>query len=143
MSSIVLASDIAPASGNEAFVKNGLRITPNPSRRFNRKEPVHVYFEVYHLTPDAEGNSSFSLEYTALVQKEKKSSAQKVFSLFGSGAKPATTLMIERQAAATTSIEYLALDLGKAGEGEFRLNIKIQDNHSAKQAEGFVDFTLF
>jgi hypothetical protein len=143
MSSIVLASDIAPASGSGSFVKNGLRITPNPSRRSKRKEPVHVYFEVYNLAPNAEGNSSFSIEYTALLQKEKKSGTQKLFSLFGSGDKPATTLVVERQAEAATSVEYLALDLGKAGEGDFRLSIKLTDRHSGKQTTGFIDFTLF
>ncbi|MGH7601523.1 MAG: GWxTD domain-containing protein, partial [bacterium] len=79
MSSIVLASAIEPASGNESFVKNGLRLSPNPSRRFDRNKPVYVYFEVYHLAPDAEGKSSFVIEYTALLRKEEKSGAKKFF----------------------------------------------------------------
>jgi tetratricopeptide (TPR) repeat protein len=143
MSSIVLASTIEPASGNEPFVKNGLRLAPNPSRRFDRKKPVYVYFEVYHLTPDAEGKSSFLIEYTTLLRKEEKSGAKKFFALFGGSAKPATTLVVERQADKPISVEYLALDLGETGKGEFRLSIKVTDRHSGKQKESFVDFALF
>jgi tetratricopeptide (TPR) repeat protein len=143
ISSLVLAAAIAPASGSESFVKNGLQISPNPSRRFERTQPVYVYFEIYGLTPNAEGKSSFVIEYTTLLRKEKKAGAKKLFALFGSGAKPATTLTVERQADNTTSVEYLALDLGEAGKGEFRLSIKVTDRRSGKQKEGFVDFALF
>ncbi len=143
MSSIVLASSIEPVSGNESFVKNGLRISPKPSRRFDRKKPVYVYFEIYHLTPDAEGKSSFVVEYTTLLRKEEKSGARKLFALFSGGEKPATTLIAERQAGSTTSVEYLALDLGETGKGEFRLSIKVTDRQTGKQKESFVDFALF
>ncbi|MCI0694996.1 GWxTD domain-containing protein [candidate division KSB1 bacterium] len=143
MSSIVLASAIEPASGSESFVKNGLRLSPTPSRRCDRKKPVYVYFEVYHLAPDAEGKSSFVVEYTALLRKEEKSGAKKFFALFGGSAKPATTLVVERHADTATSAEYLALDLGETGKGEFRLSIKVTDQQSGKQKEGFVDFALF
>jgi tetratricopeptide (TPR) repeat protein len=142
MSSIVLASSITPATGVEPFVKNDLRIVPNPSKRFDRSQPVYIYFEVYHLLPDSEGKSSFVIEYTTLLRKEKKSGAKKLFAIFGSGAKPATTVVTERQAESTTSAEYLGLDLSSAGKGEFRLSIKIKDKNSRKQNEGFVDFIL-
>jgi tetratricopeptide (TPR) repeat protein len=143
MSSIVLASAIEPAAGNESFVKNGLRISPHPSRRFDRQKPVFVYFEVYYLAPDAEGKSSFVVEYTALLRKEEKSGAKKFLALFGGGTKPATTLLVERHADTATSVEYLALDLGETGKGEFRLSIKVTDRQSGQQKEGYVDFALF
>lgn len=143
MSSIVLASSINPAPEGESFVKNGLRIFPNPSRRFDRKKPVYVYFELYHLQSDAAGKSSFVVEYTTLLRKEEKSGAKKFFALFGGSAKPATTLVVERHADTTSSAEYLALDLGETGKGEFRLGIKVTDRQSGKQQESFVDFALF
>jgi hypothetical protein len=143
MSGIVLASSIAPSTETGIFVKNGLRIMPNPSKRFERSQPVYVYFEVYNLTPDAEGKSSFVVEYTTALRKEKKSGAKKVFSIFGGNAKPATTLSMEREAKARTSAEYLALDLDKAGGGDFRLSIRVKDKNSGKQSEGYIDLTLF
>ncbi|MGH7601184.1 MAG: hypothetical protein ACREOI_32910, partial [bacterium] len=105
--------------------------------------PVYVYFEVYHLAPDAEGKSSFVIEYTALLRKEEKSGAKKFFALFGGSAKPATTLAVERHADAPTSVEYLALNLSETGKGEFRLSIKVTDQQSGKQRDGFIDFELF
>jgi tetratricopeptide (TPR) repeat protein len=143
VSSIVLASSIAPASDSGTFVRNGLRIMPNPSRSCNHSQPVHVYFEVYHLQPDADGKTSFVIEYTTLLRKEKKAGAKKLLALFGSGTKPSTTLVTERQADATTSTEYLALDLSRAGKGEFQLSIKVKDKNSGNESEGFIDFALF
>jgi hypothetical protein len=124
-------------------VRHGLRLLPNPYKRFPRAKPVYVYFEVYNLTPDTEGKSTFVVEYTTQLRKEKKSGAKKVFSIFGGGAKPSTTLVVEREAHATTSMEYLALDLQRAGTGDFRLGIKVKDKNSGKQSEGFIDLTLF
>jgi hypothetical protein len=143
MSSIVLASAIEPATGSDPFVRNGLRILPNPYRRFPRAKPVYVYFEVYNLTPNAEGKSEFVVEYTTLLRKEKKSGAKKVFSIFGGGAKPSTTLVLEREANSAASMEYIALDLQRAGKGDFRLSIKVKDKNSGKQSEEFIDLALF
>jgi hypothetical protein len=50
---------------------------------------------------------------------------------------------MEREANETTSAEYLALDLNKAGAGDFRLSIKVTDKNSGMQSEGFIDLTLF
>jgi len=142
MSSLVLASSITPASDKGLFTKNGLRIIPVPAKRFARNQPVYVYFEVYNLVPDADGKSSFVVEYTAALRKEKKSGAKKVFSVLGSKTKPATTLAMEREANGTTSTEYLALDLNKAGAGDFRLSVRIKDKKSGQESEGFIDLTL-
>lgn len=142
ISSLVLASSITPAEGNDLFVKNGLRIFPVPAKRFARSQPVYIYFEIYNLKPDATGKSSFLVEYTTLLRKEKKSGAKKVFAAFGSKTKPSTTLALEREATGTTSVEYLALDLNKAGTGDFRLTIKVKDKNSGRQSEGFIDLTL-
>ena len=142
MSSLVLASSITPSTEEGLFTRNGLRIIPAPAKRFARHQPVYIYFEVYNLTTDGEGKSSFQVEYTTLLRKEKKSNTKKVFSMLGSKSKPATTLAIEREAAGATAIEYLALDLNKAGAGEFRLSVTIKDQLSGKSSEGFIDLTL-
>jgi len=143
ISGIVLASSITPSSKNDLFVRNGLQIVPNPTRNFSRRKPIYVYFEVYNLRRAADGKASFIIEYTTLLRKEKKSGAKKVFSIAGSKTKPSTTLSVEREANETTSIEYLALDLDKAGAGDFRLSIKVTDKNSGMQSEGFIDLTLF
>jgi len=143
MSSIVLATSIEPATGNDPFIKNGLRVIPNPYRRFPRQKPVYVYFEVYDLARHGEGKAAFVVEYTTLLRKEKKRGAQKMFSVFGGNAKPATTLILEREADSSASTEYLALDLDRAGSGDFRLRIKVKDKISGKQSEGYIDLALF
>ena len=142
MSSLVLASSITPNTEAGLFTRNGLRIIPVPAKRFARQQPVYVYFEVYNLATDGEGKASFQVEYTTLLRKEKKSNTKKVFSILGSKSKPATTLSIEREATGTTATEYLALDLNKAGTGEFRLSVKIKDQISGQKSEGFIDLTL-
>jgi hypothetical protein len=143
ISSIVLAASITPAADDGLFVKNRLRVIPNPSRSFARSQPVYVYFEVYNLTPDAQGKFSFIAEYTVSLIKKKSTGVKKLFSAFRSDVKPATTLVVERQADDTTSVEYLALDLSRSGAGEFRLNVKVTDRYSKNQSEGFIGLMLF
>lgn len=142
MSSLVLASNITPSTEDGLFTRNGLRIIPVPAKRFARNQPVYVYFEVYNLATDGGGKSSFQIEYTTLLRKEKKSATKKVFSILGSQNKPATTLSIEREATGTTAIEYLALDLNKTGAGDFRLSVAVKDQLSGKTSEGSIDLTL-
>lgn len=143
MSSIVPAHTISSAvEANDAFFFRGLHLVPNPSRRFLRKKPVYIYFEVYNLTPDEGGVTSFEVEYTVSRRKRKRP-IKKRLSIFGSNAKPATAVAVERTGDTPTSAEYLSLDLSRIGRGEFRLDIKVTDRRSGEQSEDSVDLVLF
>ena len=142
VSSIVPAYEISPDADTTAIFQDGLRLVPNPSTRFRRKKPVYVYFEVYNLTPDAEGTTAYVIEYTVSLQK-KKGTIQKLFSLFGNDAKPSTSVTVERRGDRPSSAEYLSLDLSRAGRGDFRLDVRVTDRRSGEESESSMDLVLF
>jgi len=142
VSSIVPAYEIAAAdSGRFAFRDH--RLVPNPTRRFDPARPMYVYFEVYNLTPDAFGTTSFAIEYTvAKIQKETNTVLEDLLRIFGSKDKPTTSVEVEYLGDTPDSAEYLALDLSNAGKGDFRLNMRVKDLHSGEEKQAFLDLEL-
>ncbi|MCK4306671.1 GWxTD domain-containing protein [candidate division WOR-3 bacterium] len=72
LSDIQLATKIEPTDSLGKFIKNGLRIIPNPQCIFGRRYPVlYTYSEIYNLTPESEYGVSYSIsnKLGELVQK--------------------------------------------------------------------------
>ena len=141
MSSVVPAYEIDPdKETEEVFSSRGIHMVPNPSRRFPRKEPVYVYFELYNLTPSESGLTSFEVEYTLTQLRHK--GIRKLLSIFGSGKKPTTAVSVERLGETPDSAEYLSLDLSRAGRGDFRLDIKVKDRNAGTEKETSLELVL-
>ena len=141
MSSVVPAYEIDPDKETEdVFSSRGIHMVPNPSRRFPRKEPVYVYFELYNLTPSESGLTSFEVEYTLTQLRHK--GIRKLLSIFGSGKKPTTAVSVERLGETRDSAEYLSLDLSRAGRGDFRLDIKVKDRNAGTEKETSLELVL-
>ncbi len=69
-SSIQFASDIRHDSTDGKFVKNGLRILPNPSRIFGGALPMLVfYYEVYNVPVNPNSTDSLEFAYELLDQE--------------------------------------------------------------------------
>ena len=123
MSKLELAREILATDETNKFVKNGLRVIPQPVRTFSKKDPVYVYFEVYNL-PVVNGNRlDFNVTYKIKqLRKEKTSILAKITGIFGGGMSE-TSNTIERFADQRSSVEYLALDLNKQSQGDYRLEV--------------------
>lgn len=130
ISDIQLATKIESATTPGKFVKNGLRVIPNPTRLFALKEPVYIYFEIYQLTVDAKGNTSFIIEYkVTLIERKKKG----LLGLVGGG-KSSISTQIEREGKGELSIEYLAIDVSQLKAGEYKLEVKVIDRQNGNIA---------
>ena len=141
MSSVVPAHVIrADVEGSHGFNLRGIHAVPNPSLRFSRKDPVYIYFELYNLTPDARGTTSFEVSYG--LTRLKRKGIKRLLRIFGSGEKPATTVTVERLGDSPDTRESLALDLNKAGSGEFMLKVKVRDLHAGTERERSVELVL-
>lgn len=141
MSSVVPAHVIrAGVEGSHGFNLRGIQAVPNPSLRFSRRDPVYIYFELYNLTPDERGTTSFEVSYG--LTRLKRKGIKRLLRIFGSGEKPATTVTVERLGDSPDTRESLALDLNKAGSGEFLLNVKVRDIHAGTERERSVQLAL-
>ncbi len=142
LSDILLADNITTATENNSFVKSGLQIIPNPARQFPIDKPVHLYFEIYKLNIDARDKTSFSLEYTLKLIKQKKSGLKKLFSIFGGKSKSSISIKSDHEGDSEDSVEYIGIDVSKLKPGEYELLVKVTDNTSGQIAEKVVKLFL-
>jgi tetratricopeptide (TPR) repeat protein len=123
MSKLELAREILATDETDKFVKNGLRVIPQPVRTFSKKNPIYVYFEVYNLPVENSNRLGFNVTYKIKqLRKENKSILAKISGIF-SGGMSETFNTVERFADQRTSVEYLALDLNKQSPGDYRLEV--------------------
>ncbi len=127
MSSIELASHIEPSVENDVFVKNGLKVTPNPYRQYHRSDPMNIYFEIYNLSKNPAGNTEFSIEYTLTSINLDRSGLQKLLGFFTGANKASVTIRADRQGDSSTSVEFLAIDVTRYQAGEYELKVKVTD----------------
>ncbi|MBD3291196.1 tetratricopeptide repeat protein [candidate division KSB1 bacterium] len=135
MSSIELATHIEPATDENVFVKNGLKVTPNPFREYYRSDPMNIYFEIYNLSKDAAGQTEFSIEYTLTSISLDRSGLQKLIGLFTGGNKSSVTIRADRQGDSGTSVEFLAIDVNRYQAGEYELTVSVTDEHTGESFE--------
>ena len=141
MSSVVPAHVIWPdVEGSDGFNLRGIHAVPNPSRRFSRKDPVYIYFELYNLTPDERGTTSFEVSYG--LTRLKQQGVRRLLKIFGGGKKPATSVTVERLGDTPDTREFLSLDLSRAGAGEFMLKVKVRDIHAGTEREETMELVL-
>jgi len=138
-----LAFSIEPATREDVFTRNGLRLVPNPHRNFDRQQPVSLYFEVYNLSLNQSRKSAYTIEYTVQLLEKKKSGLGKITGLFGSGTKSEISLSAEREGNATAAVETIALDLSKAEAGEFELTVVVTDRNSKAEAKSTSKLWLY
>ncbi len=62
LSSVVVSRHVEPATGGDPLVRHHLRIFPEMEGHFSRQDTLFIYFEVYHLTPDVQGEYHYEVE---------------------------------------------------------------------------------
>ncbi|MBN2411209.1 GWxTD domain-containing protein [candidate division KSB1 bacterium] len=142
MSSIVLATDIKTANHVDAFYKNGLSVIPNPFLRFNKKNLLHIYYEIYNLPFSPGRNTEFNVEYNfTLLEKKKKNIFSRIGGLFTQN-KPWTANTVERYAKGEFSAEYLALDLSRNESGLYELEVVTEVPSNNEKFSRKIEFEL-
>ena len=117
LSDIQLATKIEPTDSLGKFIKNGLRIIPNPQCIFGKRYPVlYAYGEIYNLTPESEYevNYSISNKLGELVQKL-----------------PAKTLYAE----AKDVTEVMDIDIRDFKGGDYLLKIEVTQGEKIASEE--------
>jgi len=144
MSDLQLAHQIDHAFKKHKFVKNNLLIIPNPSLQFERDKIVYLYFEIYNLTPDAEGKTNFALEYSLIqMQAKERSGMNKLWQRLFGKKKTSVTVRTDREGKDATSIEHLAIDISRYEPGDYELKVKVIDQNSDNRVERKSDLALF
>ena len=125
LSDIELAYRIEPIdelTSNKCFVKEKLSIMPCPFLMISRKEPINLYFEVYNLMVNADGETSYNIEY-----KLKASTIGFLNKINPFSRKTALSSSYDQEGRDQNTQEYFSLDFEKVKLGKYVLTVRVED----------------
>lgn len=131
MSDLLPARLIEVAATPGRFNRGGLYVQTEPGAVYSVGQSIYVYFELYDLSVDNGGQTSYALEYTLRPEKGRR----RLFGLFGRGDRPAVTLRAEQTGDHTSPVEYAALDVATAEPGRYTLTVRVVDQHTGAEME--------
>ncbi|NUM79483.1 hypothetical protein HUU42_01655 [bacterium] len=132
------------AADPDKFVKPNtrLRVVPNPAALIVKKNPMAVYYDIYNLTLDNSGHSSYEVAYTVKTLNEKKGLVLAIAQLFTGKKKTSLSSVTLKQGASTTQREYIGLDVSDLPEGAAQLEVKVKDLLSGKETASTIPLNL-
>ena len=140
-STLKLAFDIRPTSETNRRDRGVLRIIPNPTKTFDRKEPVFVYYEIYNLTYSDQAITDYTVNFM-LRKAGKKGIVKRIKGLFGSGQEYQISVESSQSSTSRTVTDYISFDMSKARKGKYELTLEIRDNVSGEEASVVTDLEL-
>lgn len=144
MSDIQLGSAFQ-TEGQPKFQKGDIWIIPMPTRTYGERQKVYAYFEIYNLTKNEFGQTSYKTQYNV---RSSSLPSVGVFGAVSSGfkalfrnRKPSFSIETEHTGANTdVEAEYVEIDLDKAKPGVNALEIKITDQVTGTEVSREVKF---
>jgi GWxTD domain-containing protein len=130
VSDIELSSSVSHQVIIDKFIKpdTKLRVVPNPAGLSLKSKPLTIYYEIYNLTLDNDGRSSYEVSY-AIESASGKNFFARLFS-----AKSRIVSTTVKTANSTTEREYIAFDISELPEGSAVLTVKVTDLLSKRSA---------
>lgn len=146
VSDIRLALAVSPTDHPGLFTRHGLEIIPNPSRAYPPSQPVYLYYEVYHLKPDASGRSAYRTQIE-ITEKANEGKGLLRKTLAGLGrlftaprSQQSIIYTYEDAGNGSTAIKYTALDTTDLPDGSYTLTLTVIDSVTESQVSKTVDF---
>ncbi len=141
-SSLKLAFDIQPKAETKDRHRRDLKIIPNPTKRFNRTDPVFVYYEIYNLTFTENGLTDYTVHFTLEGKDKEKSVFRRIAGLFGGGQKYQISIQSEQTGTSRDIADYINFDLSRVKTGEYNLKLNLKDNVSGDETTAVAELVL-
>jgi hypothetical protein len=123
--------DVSPQPG-------AVRLDPNLSASIGADSPLLAYFEVYHLKPDAAGETRFEYEYR--VEPLRADTRPWFRRLFSRQWSDEITVKSTEQGLGPTRRQYVTVPVQSLPPGRYRLAITIRDRISGRSARRETEF---
>jgi hypothetical protein len=137
MSSLVLALADSSNSHLSLYRENGITLTPSISHEFSAGQPIYVYYEIYNLALNENGQSQYRLEYVIEPVQENKNFASraairlgKIFGLRREGA--AIGSSFESSGSRREEKLYHSIEILGQPAGQYALSLKLTDRISGQ-----------
>ncbi len=141
MSTVCFSSRIEPVTRNSAFNRGALEVVPKPSARYPVATSVPVYFEVYNLSADDEGQHRYQVSYRV---KPLSPAPKGLWKKIVGGSDDPTVLAssFESVAAGPHDVVYVFLKTDELWPGEYDFEVVVADAISKREATRTSRFRL-
>ena len=140
MSDLLLADRIEAAAPG-ASRRDQLTIVPNRSMTYPALAPVHIYFELYGLTPGDDGSARYEAELTVTeASEERRGVLARVFRgardlLFGgAGDEPAVSWERTLELEGDRAVDFLRIELPDLEPGLYTIALRVTDTAAGGSA---------
>jgi len=146
MSDILFGTAIEPDSAARGAAtgvrRGGLRVVPQPVRRFEPSDAPCLYFEVYNLTSDEEGRHLARIHY-ALTRQEKKGFFAALFSGSSKGRlTPGVATTISRDEPSPDFPQWITIDTKDLPPDTYFIEARVRDVVSGAEASRKESFVI-
>jgi len=149
LSDIEFSDDIQPTTKKDHFTKNGLRVIPHISEIVYKKIPLFVYFEIYNLKQDKNGDARYRIDY--IVSRRGVESIEEITKRDTLGVKLPESLTREKNYIAVSkdyvknvkdAFEFLSFELSTLAVGSYVFSIRVVDKETGISSVSKRNFTL-
>ena len=149
ISDIQFSYDIQPSPVKDQFTKNGLKIIPHISEIAYKRALLFVYFEIYNLKQNKDGDVRYTVEYiisrkgVESIEEITKTDTLKV-KLPESLGKEENYIAIseDRTKREKDTFDYLSFNLSKLSTGRYFFTVRVLDKENGASAVSKRNFTL-
>lgn len=133
ISDLLLAYEIREVGSGNEFTKGELAYIPNPGKTFQLSEIVAFYCELYNMTYDKEGTTSYDIEIQLTLLKKKKSGLSK-FLPFRAQGKSSVSVKEHHSGTSHSPTHFINLDVSKLEPGLHKLTVEVTDLNTGTSA---------
>ena len=143
ISDIEIAQYVDNTISKEKFVKpkSTLKVVPNPAAGILKTKPLTVYYEIYNLTLNNEGKSSYQISYS-IKMADNQDFLGKIKGVFSGKSEASTSSITTKEGKSTTEREYIGFDISELPTGVASLEIKVKDLNSLKESSSTINMTI-
>ncbi len=113
--------------------RRNVNILPNPTLKFSKKENVFTYYEVYNLSPDKNGSTSYSVNFDIHLKDQSKSIWDFFSGLFRNNKDYNISISNNYKDVNKDAANYLAFDISELENGVYEMVLNIKDNNNGKE----------
>lgn len=124
MSDILFARRISTATQPSIFTRGALEVVPHPVRAYNVNGRLPIYFEVYNLSPDTRGITTYTVEYKIIPHKKDK---KRFWKRFGETT-PVVASKFQHSSYGRDDVQHITVNTDNLSSGSYDFLITLTDD---------------
>lgn len=144
LSHIEIAQYVETTLSKDKYVKpkSTMRVVPNPAAGLVKTKPLTIYYEIYNLSLNNEGKTSYQVSYSIKMAESNQSFLSTISGLFSSADRSGTSTVTAKEGKSRHEKEYIAFDISELPEGIATLEVKVKDLNTQKESSSLINLTI-